>query len=566
MKKIINDPERFVDEVLDGILLAHPDALRAVQSDRRGLVRADAAVPGKVGIVTGGGSGHLPVFLGYVGRGLLDGAAVGNVFSSPSARQIADVTRAVDGGAGVLYLYGNYGGDVYNFDIAADLVGAEGIETATVLATDDVASAPADRRETRRGVAGMIYSFKLAGAAAERGDDLASVAEIARRAGANTRTMGVGLSPTILPAAGEPTFELPDGEMELGIGIHGEPGIHRGPLQSADAIADRLLDEILADLPSLEGASISLLVNGLGATPLEELYVLYRHAARRITEAGATIHTPFVGNYVTSLEMAGASISVLMLDDELAELLDAPAVSPFFRHGEGSAALRSGRAPATIEIAEDDGDDDALAGDPSPLGTLLLDVLGRLPRHADELRDLDAALGDGDLGITVSAGATAARAEIARDPGADDATLLRRLGAAFASANPSTFAALVGGGIISASGRVGPAGLTDRAAVLSWARDVAAEIARRGKAEPGDKTVLDAIGPTLDLLSSSTDGTAETAVAMLAMADAAVAELTTKPSGRGRAAWLRERSIGLKDPGMVAYRDLLADLAEALKG
>lgn len=333
MKKIINDPADFVDEFIEGILLAHPDLLKAPTGDKRVLVRADAPLTGKVGIVTGGGSGHLPLFKGYVGRGLCSGVAIGNVFSSPSSDQAFEATKAVDGGAGVLYLYGNYGGDVLNFDLAADLAELEDIETATVLGTDDVASQPKERKADRRGVAGILFAYKCAGAAAERGDSLAEVARIAQVAVDNTGTMGIGLSPTILPTAGKPTFELPDGEMEIGIGIHGEPGIHRGALESADEIADRLTLPVFEDLGLASGDRIAVLVNGMGSTPLEELYVLYRRVVQLASEAGVTIEKRYVGEYATSLEMAGASISVLKLDDERLELLRAPAESPFFREG-----------------------------------------------------------------------------------------------------------------------------------------------------------------------------------------------------------------------------------------
>lgn len=331
MKKLINDPDDFVDEVLDGLLVAHPDMLKAASDDRRALVRADAPLQGKVGIVTGGGSGHLPVFLGYVGPGLCTGVAVGNVFSSPSAEQMFAATKASSGGAGVLYLYGNYGGDVLNFDLAADLADGDGIPTRTVLVTDDVASAPPDRAADRRGIAGLFFAYKCAGAAAERGDTLDEVADVATAAVAATRTMGVGLSPTILPAAGKPTFELGDGEMEIGIGIHGEPGVHRGSLETADAVTDRLMHAITEDLRLQSGERVAVLVNGLGATPLEELYLIYRRAAQVLTDLGVEVHRPYVGEFATSLEMAGASVSVMRLDDELATLLDAPAVSPFFR-------------------------------------------------------------------------------------------------------------------------------------------------------------------------------------------------------------------------------------------
>lgn len=330
MKKIINDPERFVDEMLDGLLLAHPEQLRPASADNRALVRTDSPNQGRVGIVTGGGSGHLPTFLGYVGEGLCSGVAVGNVFSSPSAEQVLAATQASDGGAGVLYLYGNYGGDVLNFDLAADMAELEGIQTRTVLVTDDVASQPRERATDRRGVAGLFFAYKCAGAAAERGDDLDAVAKAAQSAVDATRTMGIGLSPTILPTAGKPTFELEDGEMEIGIGIHGEPGIHRGALETADAITDRLLDPIVADLDLTAGERVAVLVNGLGATPLEELYVMYRRVHTRLRDLGVEIERRYIGEYATSLEMAGASVSLLRLDDTTAELLAAPARSPFF--------------------------------------------------------------------------------------------------------------------------------------------------------------------------------------------------------------------------------------------
>ncbi len=330
MKKIINEPLRFVDEFLEGILLAHPDLVKTPGDDPRILVRADAPVAGKVGIVTGGGSGHLPLFKGYVGKGLCDGVAIGNVFSSPSSAQVFEATKAVDGGAGVLYLYGNYGGDVFNFDLSVDLAELEGIPTRTVLGCDDVASQPKERAADRRGVAGIIFAFKAAGAAAERGDSLDEVAAVAQDIVENTATMGVGLTPTILPTTGKPSFELAEREMEIGIGIHGEPGIHRGELETADEIADHLLAPLMADLSLVAGDRVAVLVNGLGATPLEELYVLYRRVHQTLTAAGIEVAKNYVGEYATSLEMAGASISLLKLNDSRLELLNAAARSPFF--------------------------------------------------------------------------------------------------------------------------------------------------------------------------------------------------------------------------------------------
>lgn len=333
MKKIINAPEAFVDEFVEGILIAHPDLVKTPGDDVRVLVRADAPRSGQVGIVTGGGSGHLPLFKGYVGTGLCSGVAIGNVFSSPSSDQIFETTKAVDGGAGVLYLYGNYGGDVLNFDLAADLAELEDIPTRTVLGRDDVASQPKERKLDRRGVAGIIFAYKAAGAAAERGDSLDEVAVITEDVIEHTATMGIGLAPTILPTTGQPSFELGEGEMEIGIGIHGEPGSRRGPLETADEIADHVIGALVADLDLKTGARVAVMVNGLGATPLEELYVLYRRTHQALAGLGIDIAKNYVGEYATSLEMAGASISLLELNDERLALLEAPAKSPFFQEG-----------------------------------------------------------------------------------------------------------------------------------------------------------------------------------------------------------------------------------------
>jgi phosphoenolpyruvate---glycerone phosphotransferase subunit DhaK len=330
VQKLINRPEDFVEEMLEGILAAHSGELRRA-GDPRAIVRVDAPVAGKVGIATGGGSGHLPVFLGYVGRGLADGAAVGDVFASPNADQMLAVARAVDGGAGVLFLYGNYGGDVMNFGLAAELAEAEGLRVATVLAADDVASAPRGEEARRRGIGGIFFLYKIAGARAEEGASLDEVVATTERAAINLRSMGVALSPCTVPAAGRPTFELPEGEMEIGMGIHGEPGVRRGPLEAADAIVDDLVSTLLADLPHGRGDRVDVLLNGLGATPVEELYILYRRAAARLDEAGLSVRRVWVGEYATSLEMAGASISLLRVDDELGRLLDAPASSPLLR-------------------------------------------------------------------------------------------------------------------------------------------------------------------------------------------------------------------------------------------
>jgi dihydroxyacetone kinase-like protein len=330
VKKFLNEPKAFVDEMLEGILAAHPKELAYAAGDRRCIIRAGSPTKGKVGLATGGGSGHLPLFLGYVGRGLLDGCSVGGVFQSPSAEQMLNVTKAIHGGAGVLYIYGNYGGDIMNFDMARDLAAAEDITVEQVVGAEDVASAPKGQEGKRRGVAGIFFLYKCAGAMADTLAPLDEVKRVAEKAGANVRTMGVALSPNIVPEVGKPQFSLGENEMEIGMGIHGEPGIRRGALKNVDAIVQEMMDRVLPDLPFASGDRVAVLVNGLGATPKEELYLLYRKVHLILKEKNISVFHTYVGEFATSLEMAGASISLLRLDDELQKLLSKPARTPFF--------------------------------------------------------------------------------------------------------------------------------------------------------------------------------------------------------------------------------------------
>lgn len=331
MKKFLNDPFDFVDELTEGIIKAHPEDYRAEKGDLRVIVRADAPVKGKVAIATGGGSGHLPVFMGYVGRGLADGASIGNVFSSPSTGQMKRVTKAIDGGAGVLYLYGRYQGDMMNFNAAAEAAEKDGIRVETVVVSDDIASAPPEKHHDRRGVAGIFFAYKIAGAAAEMGEGLDEVKRVTQKAVDNMRSLGVALGPCTVPAVGKPNFEISEDEMEVGMGIHGEQGVERVAMRSADETAALLVDMITADMPFHAGDEVAVLVNSLGATPLEELYVLYRKIAELTEAKGIKIYRPYVGRYACSMEMQGASLTMMKLDDELKKYLDAPADSPFFR-------------------------------------------------------------------------------------------------------------------------------------------------------------------------------------------------------------------------------------------
>ena len=326
MKKIINAPENYVDEMLKGIYAAHADQVKYTADDLRCYCTANKK-DGKVAIITGGGSGHLPLFLGYVGEGLIDGCGVGGVFQSPSPEQIYNIAKEVEAGAGVLYLYGNYTGDIMTFDMATDLCDMDDIVCKSIVGADDVNSHA--NPDTRRGVAGIYFMFKAAGAKADEGADLDAVLAAAQLAKDNTRTVGFALTPCIIPEVGHANFELKENEMAMGMGIHGEPGVWNGPLKTAREIAEESLNTLLGDMPLASGDEISLLVNGLGATSIEELYILTNDVREILAEKGVTIYKTVVGEYATSMEMAGASISICKMNDELKKYMDHPVCTPF---------------------------------------------------------------------------------------------------------------------------------------------------------------------------------------------------------------------------------------------
>ncbi len=328
MRKILGDPARYVDDALAGILAAHPGYLEPVEGDRRALVRSEGRVPARVGLVTGGGFGHLPLFLGYVGEGLLDGVAVGNVFASPGAETMARVIRGVDSGEGVVAVIGNYTGDGLNFEMAAEMVKEFGISVDIVRVTDDVASAPPERASDRRGIAGLTFAVKVAGALARRGASRSDLcAELSETLG-GLKTMGVALGPCTIPEVGRPSFDLPEGTMELGMGIHGEPGVRRVELASAAQIAEELVSRLLADFGGSVPERVAVLVNGLGATSVEELYVLYGAVHELLSRARVVVERAYVGEFSTSMEMSGASVTLLQLNDRIRALLDEPVGSP----------------------------------------------------------------------------------------------------------------------------------------------------------------------------------------------------------------------------------------------
>jgi phosphoenolpyruvate---glycerone phosphotransferase subunit DhaK len=324
MKKLINDPNHVVNDMLEGMIAAYQNRLRRLPSTNV-IVRNDAPVKGKVGIVSGGGSGHEPAHAGYVGKGMLDAAVCGEVFTSPTPDQVLEAIKAVDSGNGVLLIIKNYTGDVMNFEMAAELAEAEGIRVAKVIVNDDVAVEDSTFTTGRRGIAGTVFVHKIAGALAERGASLEEIEAAAKKVVQNVRSMGMALTPCTVPAAGKPGFELGENEIEVGIGIHGEPGIEKTTIKTADEIAETLLNKILDDMKLEKGDRVAVMINGLGATPLMELYIVNKKVSEMLEEKQIHVYETFVGEYMTSLEMAGCSISLLKLDDSLIELLDAPA-------------------------------------------------------------------------------------------------------------------------------------------------------------------------------------------------------------------------------------------------
>jgi|TARA_Y100000294_G_scaffold124352_1_gene115685 dihydroxyacetone kinase-like protein len=331
MKKIINNPSNFVEESIDGLIKSHPDIYALAKDNNRVITRANKASK-KVGIVTGGGSGHLPVFTGYVGKGFLDACAIGSVFASPSVEQMVSAIKNADNGNGVLCIIGNYGGDVMNFEMACEIVEAEGTKTKKVIVADDIASASEQEKSKRRGIAGMIFVFKIAGAIAETGVSLEEVFNAATETNNNIRTLGVALSPCILPEAGKPTFEINDDEIEIGMGIHGEPGIKREKLRPANDLVDDLYKRIMEDSKLQSNDNIAIMINSLGATPLEELYIVSKRVNENLSNSKIINVKTYVGRYATSMEMAGMSITTLKLSDNLKKNLLAKSECPFWNN------------------------------------------------------------------------------------------------------------------------------------------------------------------------------------------------------------------------------------------
>jgi dihydroxyacetone kinase len=560
MTKLFNDPARFTEDMLVGFLDANSRYAVGVPG---GVVRAHQTAPGKVAVVIGGGSGHYPAFCGTVGPGFADGAVVGNIFTSPSAEEAASVARAAHSDAGVLLTTGNYAGDVMNFGLAVTQLRSEGIEAHYFAVTDDIASAPKGDETKRRGIAGDFTVFKCASAAAEEGLDLSGVIRVAEAANAATRTLGVAFDGCTLPGADEPLFTVPDGQMGVGLGIHGEPGVADEAMPTADELAATLVDGVLGDKPETDGTRIAVILNGLGRTKYEELFVVWGTASRLIRERGYEIVEPEVGELVTSLDMSGCSLTVMWLDDELEKYWRAPADTPAYRKG-ATATVSEGarRSDAAAEAAAPKPDVAELADEDGRRGGQLvaraLEAMAAMLRDVeDELGRIDAVAGDGDHGRGMVKGSAAARdaAASAVDEGAGTGSVLTAAGKQWAAKAGGTSGVLWGAMLSALGARLGDTGRPDAATIAAGMRDGYEALIRLGGASPGDKTMLDALLPFVDDLQKRVDEGEEWQHAWRAAADVATdaaqatAELRPKV---GRARPLAERSVGTPDAGATS--------------
>ncbi|GAA5165648.1 dihydroxyacetone kinase family protein [Ornithinimicrobium tianjinense] len=570
MTWLLNDPADFAREALEGFCAAHPEYVQAV---RGGVLRATASPEGEVALVVGGGSGHYPAFAGWVGPGMAHAAVCGNLFASPSASQAHSVVSSVDNGGGVVLAFGNYAGDVLHFGQAAERLRAEGVDVRVVTVSDDVASNTPDKHRDRRGIAGDLPVVKTMGAAIARGADLDEVERLGWKANDATRTLGVAFDGCTLPGQDAPLFSLRERRMGVGLGIHGEPGVREEPLASAAEVADLLVDGVLAEEPS-RGAGYAgraaVILNGLGTVKYEELFVVYRRVAQRLQDAGITPVQPEVGELVTSLDMAGLSLTLVYLDDELESLWVAPADTPAFRRGEVRPS-----APRRPPLVEEEGGQEPVPPSSEASRRAARTLLGHLEAvaesakgHESHFATLDSVAGDGDHGQGMSFGSKAAheaaRAAVAEGAGAR--TTLVRAGAAWADAAGGTSGALWGALLTAAGGALSDeSDETTKEDVIRAAEAGGQAVLRLGGAAVGDKTMVDALVPFLRTLRSEASGGADEAWRAAATHAHEAAESTADlVARRGRSRVLGERSLGTPDPGAISFAVLMSAVAERL--
>ena len=567
MTHIYNAERGFKDEFLEGLTSAYGRYLRPVP-DASGVMSVTAPATGRVSVVIGGGSGHYPAFAGLVGPGLCDGAIVGDVFTSPSAEQAYRCIRALDGGAGVLLAFGNYSGDVMHFGLAAERARADGIDVRIVLVTDDVASAAPDHIADRRGIAGGFFVYRAAAAAAHEGLAIDEVEAVARRVNSATFTFGVAFAGCTFPGRNAPLFTVEPGRIELGLGIHGERGIDTIDWLPAEQLADTIVDPVLAERPP--GARRGrVLLNGLGDTKYEELFVLYRSISRRLAREGVEVVDPEVGEYVTSLDMAGCSLSLCWLEDAWEHLLAAPAAAPGFRTGRmAEPRVGSGQAPAAATAADSTAGSAPEVRDaarPSRLARNIAAIFAAMAEaiqeQEGELGRLDAVAGDGDHGVGMARGMSAAAAAAA-GAGPSAADVVSAAAAAFSDAAGGASGALWGAGLHAFGAAFGPRGRSpeDDDALPIGVEDIRsalegslAAVVRLGGAAPGDKTMVDALAPFVEAFGTGGEGSVARAwSSAVAVADRAAQATADLAARKGRAAVHGEHGIGTPDPGAVS--------------
>ena len=570
MTRLFNDPKQFAVDAIDGLTAAYPDKLQPVHG---GVVRATTSQEGEVAVVIGGGSGHYPAFAGWVGPGLAHGAACGNVFASPSASQVYSVCRAADNGGGILLSFGNYAGDVLHFGQAAERLRAEGVDVRVVPVSDDVASNSVDKSRDRRGTTGDLVVFKVAAAAAERGDSIDQVERLAWKANDRTRSLGVAFDGCTLPGADAPLFTVPEGQMSVGLGVHGEPGVREAPMGTANEVADLLVEGVLAEEPArgedgYEGRAVVLL-NGLGTVKYEELLVVYSRIARRLVEAGITVVQPEVGELMSSLDMAGLSLTMTFLDDELEQLWAAPVDTVAFRRGavtdreaRTSSADRT-EAAAAVPPASDESK--ALAARVSEILTVIKDTA---VAAEPELGRMDAIAGDGDHGQGMTYGSTgAAKAAVnALAEGAGARTLLVRAGDAWSESAGGTSGALWGSALTAVGGGLSDDGGASEEEIVAAVSAGIEAILRLGGAQVGDKTMVDALVPFGEVLRErhgAGDSLAEAWRAAATAATDAAAATAEIVARRGRSRVLGEKSLGTPDPGATSFAMLMTAVQKA---
>ena len=576
MKRMLNEASGFREEMIAGYTRAYGRYLRRI-AGTSGVMANGVPSPGRVSVVVGGGSGHYPAFYGLVGQGLASAAAIGDIFTSPSGEQCYRVAKAVDAGAGILFSFGNYSGDVMNFGMAEARLRAEGVDARTVLVTDDVLSASREEADRRRGIAGGFFVFKSAGASSARGDRLDEVEALTRHANSRVRTAGIGFAGCTVPGQEQPLFSVAPGQMEIGLGIHGEPGVRVAEQVPSREIAAMLVETLLAETPEDAGNDVAVLVNGLGGTKYEEMFVFYNDVAALLDRSGLAPYNPLIGEFVTSLDMTGMSLSLFWLDDDLKSLLNATALSPAFTsigpdiaQAAESATSVIGTAPAFTEAVNTSEEDDIPGGQfGQQARAALRQALATIEEMESELGRLDAAAGDGDHGAGMVRGLRAAVKAIDGFGGTAQQTF-RRGGVAFQNAAGGASGALVGAWLIAIG-----TGLPDQdeavdSAALARAFDQAlATLQRLGQAQPGDKTMIDTLAPFSTALNEAVASGQDIFRAWAAALPAAAAGMLSTidmVSRRGRASRLGERSRGVQDAGATSIYHVLHAFGAEFKG